>query len=623
LYSGQGRLVYANNGDVAWSVGPDCSGFNQPAGLLAENFGNEFTNGWSFLERKNFTEVTGPGGIHGNTNLSDPLWALGWDKRSVLLKLLDAGTWRTFRLPKGSYTHDSFQGWYTEWPRIREIVDGKFLMHMHGLFYYFPSTFSAANTAGINPICTYLKMPVDYCWWNGQLVMGRDDTSTTGGNIWAGQSHSAPWFGQLSDLEKWGAPAGFGGPWKEDTLTANVPGEPFLVTGFEKRILHIKHSASTSVNFTLQHDSAGHGTWTDLAKVSVPPNGYAWYLLPSRLNTVWIRLVPDRNAAQVTAWFHLANPPQTPAPELFAGLADAGAPGAVSDGIIRPRSGDARTLEFAANMLDSKGGASGRGFYEINGDFQLRRVTNPFAEKSLRGTYSLSNADFTMDAASLIYSEGTNRFRLPKGVSGYNTAFASGWPRGVREVVTERRIFNAHGTFYELPLSGSGGFRRLRPIATHNKRISDFASWRGLLVIAGVASGATNNGHIFRSDDAQAALWFGNVDDLWRMGSPSGVGGPWKDTDVAAGAPSDPYLMLGYERKVLELSHGSAGAVKFIVEVDFAADNTWSEYARFDVPTGKTVKHVFPDGYNAHWVRIKSDTTTRATATFTFGPARQ
>ena len=81
-------------------------------------------------------------------------------------------------------------------------------------------------------------MPVDYCWWNGQLVMGRDDASTTGGNIWAGQSHSAPWFGQLSDLENWGRPAGFGGVWLNDAVTASTPSEAFLVKGFQRRILH-------------------------------------------------------------------------------------------------------------------------------------------------------------------------------------------------------------------------------------------------------------------------------------------------------------------------------------------------------------------------------------------------
>ena len=36
---------------------------------------------------------------------------------------------------------------------------------------------------------------------------------------------------------------------------------------------------------------------------------------------------------------------------------------------------------------------------------------------------------------------------------------------------------------------------------------------------------------------------------------------------------------------------------------------------------GQTVKHLFPDGYSAHWVRLKTDTAATASATFTYGAA--
>ena len=600
LYSSQGRAVYSNNG-----IG----------GTLASWDG---TN-WTVIESNKFTEVTGPGGVNGNDPSDDRLWALGWDTRSVILRLLQDGNWSRYRLPKGSYTHDADAGWYTEWPRIREIVDGKLLMHMHGLLYYFPKTFSVTNTGGINPICTYLKMPVDYCWWNGQLVLGRDDASTTGGNIWAGQSHSAPWFGQLRDLETWGTPAGFGGVWLNDAVNANVPSEAFLVKGFQRRVLHLKHTTAASVHFTLQHDATGLGAWTNLTTISVTNGGYAFHIFPPHFDTTWVRLVADQNATGVTAYFHLQNPPQPPTPDLFAGIADVATTNAVSEGILRPQSGDARTLQFAATLIASNGGAS-PAYYEMDGSLQLRRATNASAENTLRTTYALTNASLSLDAASVIYSEGANRFRLPRSSAAYDSAFASGQPRGVREVVTERQMLQAHGTFYELPLSGSSGARRIRPITTHGKRISDFASWRGLFAVAGIPDNAATNTHVYRSADGQAALWFGNVDDLWRMGAPSGVGGPWKNSAVTNGVASDPYLMFGYERKVLEISHANAAPVTFTVEVDFAADNSWHEYARFTVAPGQTLRHVFPDGYSAHWVRVQSDTTTTATAQFTYGP---
>jgi hypothetical protein len=597
-YPAQGRLIYANNGG---------------GGVLAAWDGTT----WSNVVTTKFTEVTGPGGLYGNPPGDDRLWALGWDTRSVILKLLEGGVWRTYRLPKASYTHDADHGWFTEWPRIREITGGKLLMHMHGMFYFFPKTFSSANAGGLRPICTYLKMPVDYCWWNGRLVMGRDDASTTGRNIWTGQSHSAPWFGQLSDLEQWGAPAGFGGPWLNDAVRANRPSDAFLVKGFQKRILHLKHASASPVSFAVQYDSDGTGAWRTLANVTVPANGYAWHLLPPALDATWLRLVSGRDAVGVTAYLHLQNPPPAPAPELFAGIPDAAATKGYSDGIIRPPA-DARTLQFASTSLGANGAVT-TAYYEIGGALQLRRATNMAAERTLRSTYSLAKANFALDDASVIYTEGASRFRLPKGSVVYETAFPSGWPRGAREVVTERQLFNAHGTIYELPYAASGGFRRVRPVTTHNRHISDFASWRGLFAIAGVAASAINNGHVFRSDDGRAALWFGNVDDLWRLGAPSGVGGPWKNSVVAANIPSDPYLIFGYERRALALSHTNSTPVTFTVEVDFAADNTWSEYARFTVPPGQTVKHTFPDGYSAHWVRLRTDAATSATALFNYG----
>lgn len=600
LYTSQGRLVYANNG---------------AGGVLASWDG---TN-WTPVYRAKFTEVTGPGGLEGNRPEDDRLWALGWDNRSVLLTTLEAGRWHLWRLPKGSYTHDADHGWFTEWPRIREIEPGQCLMHMHGLFWRFPKRFTASHTAGLEPLCTYLKMPVDYCVWNGRLVMGRDDASTTGGNPWAGQSHSALWFGQLSDLLRWGVPAGFGAVWLDDPASAHQPSDPFWVAGFSRRVLHLKHNSDQAVTFGLQYDAEGTGQWQTLTNLVVPPAEYRWYLLPPELNALWVRLVANRSVSRATAFFHLGNRPAAADPELLAGLAEATAAGGYSTGILRPQTGNARTLQFAATIVEPSGRPT-LAYYELDGSLQLRRVTNTVAETFLRTHYGLREAEFCVDQASVLCVQGTNRFRLPRTLPAYDKAFPSGWPRAVREVVTERRLLQVHGTFYELPYPASGGLRRIRPVATHHKHISDFASWRGLLVLAGVAATATNFAHLIRSDDGQAALWVGEVDDLWRFGPPTGVGGPWKNSAVSAGQPSDPYLMLGYEPKVLVLSHAASHPVTVTVEVDFTADNTWSPYAQFTVPPGQTVRHTFPEGYAAHWVRLKTDTDTVVTATFYYGP---
>ncbi|MCP4644955.1 MAG: hypothetical protein GY851_31225 [bacterium] len=219
------------------------------------------------------------------------------------------------------------------------------------------------------------------------------------------------------------------------------------------------------------------------------------------------------------------------------------------------------------------------------------------------------------DAASVLYiDDAGKRYRLPQGDAAIDSPGLLGPERIAREVCTERDLFNCRGTFYELPAQNAGGFARIRPIATHNRRITDYCSWRGLLVLSGVADDTcADNPHIVRAEDGQCALWVGEVDDLWRLGKPVGQGGPWKDTRVGAGVPSEPYLMTGYDNKHLELSHNAAEAVRFTLEVDFSGTG-WHTYETFDVPPGETRQHDFPKGFTAYWVRVVLDRACTATA---------
>jgi hypothetical protein len=203
---------------------------------------------------------------------------------------------------------------------------------------------------------------------------------------------------------------------------------------------------------------------------------------------------------------------------------------------------------------------------------------------------------------------------------------------------------NLHGTFYEVPRDDSGGLAKARPIATHNRQIFDFASWRGMLVMSGItrvpraaccqcggdtggqaASGTADaaDGHSITSDDGKVGLWLGNVEDLRKLGPPRGEGGPWRNTTVQAGEPSDPYLMTGYDRKTVQFAHDRPTTVRFTLEVDFLADGTWHIYRTFAVQAGQTLTHAFPREFSAHWVRVRADTNCHATAWFVYsaGPS--
>jgi hypothetical protein len=251
---------------------------------------------------------------------------------------------------------------------------------------------------------------------------------------------------------------------------------------------------------------------------------------------------------------------------------------------------------------------------------QLRRTDEPGAADWVAKSVAIPREAVTLDAASVVYTDETGKkFRLPKARRDYAAAGPFGAERTVREVCTERDLLNCAGTFFELPAENAGGIAKVRPVATHGRRIHDFATWRGLLVMTGVAADApAANRHLVRSADGRAAVWVGSVDDLWQFGRPVGEGGPWHDTAVAAGVPSDPYLMTGYEHKTLALRHTAAQPVRLRVEVDPTGTGAWVGYAAFDVPAGRGTTHRFPDGYQAYWLRVTSDTATTATAWLTY-----
>lgn len=270
----------------------------------------------------------------------------------------------------------------------------------------------------------------------------------------------------------------------------------------------------------------------------------------------------------------------------------------------------------AAPAKKTLGLAVGDTFYEMGPELQLRPSAEPGAAAWMQKHVAIPRDALALDAASVIYTdEAGKRWRLPRGRADYRLEGPLGFERTDREVCTERDLLNAAGTFFELPAENAGGIAKVRALTTHNRRIQDYASWRGLLVLTGLdAEAPVSNSHIVRSTDGKAAVWLGVVDDLWRLGKPVGVGGPWKDTAVQPGVASDSYLLTGYDRKTLTLSHTSATPVRFRVEVDLTGTGQWVNYRNFDVPAGQALAHAFPAAYQAYWIRFVAESATTATA---------
>lgn len=630
FYSGQGVIVYANNGEKgeAALTRPDT-----PSGVLAEWPGS---GPWTTVLRNQFTEVSGPGGIHGNENpADDPVWSIGWDHRSLILMLRDGGTWHKFRLPKASHCYDGAHGWNTEWPRIREIGEQDLLMTMHGTFWRFPSSFRWGQAAGIEPRSTYLKVIGDFCRWDDHVVFGCDDaaqneflnTRKAKGKV-AGpvQSQSNLWFVEPSRLDNLGPTLGRGALWLEEAVSARTCSEPFLFHGYASRSVHLVHNADRPVAFHFEVDRTGDGTWTSLEDVVVPAAGYVWHPFTNDAQGQWVRVTVDTDC-QASVWFEMRNPDRRQ-PSLgsddgrlhswFTGMSHV-ENDLVHGGLVRAGGRDTG-LKILATSL--QGGVSElTGYYELKPDLSLIRVETASELETMAREVAIPQGVFRLVGRSVLYiDDDEQRYRLPIGNQTYlQHPQLLDIQRASREVVTERDLFQCAGTFYELPARNAGGLPKIRPIATHPLLIQDYCSWRGLLVLTGISPEAANdNPHVLRSSDGKCAVWLGAVDDLWDLGKPVGRGGPWTDEPVTAGQTSDPYLMAGFDRKRLTLSHDAAHAVSFTLEVDINGTGLWQTFCALEVPSGQPLQFEFPAGFEAYWVRLTVDRDCQATAEFVY-----
>jgi len=597
-YTGSGRVVVSNNGE------PDQT---SPSGCLATWDGQS----WTIVARNQFTEVTGPGGLRGNKE-DDRVWSVGWDAKSVRLLVLERGLWSKYRLPKGSYTHDSNHGWNTEWPRIRQVKDNLTLMHMHGLFFDFPHTFSSENTAGLAPICTYVKMPVDYAWFNDKLVIGKDDASRFD-NQFVQQAQSNLWVGELEELSDWGPKNGFGGVWLNDSFEADTVSEPFLINGFKHVHLHVQHQGGFELPITIQVDRTGQGRWETIRSIVVDKQtGYS-QTIETDLDAQWIRLIASGAADRVTAYFHVTTPAlgrERIDQSLFECLADVSETAPPAATLQLPPGQDLKLNVFAEGRR-----------YLGDGSLQLSELALTEGDRKIKESVAIRPDERlgVDDRSAFVQFKDLRgklvKLRLPKGPAAFDSTL--GKVRHIREVVTERSTLNLHGTFYELPRPQPGNFLnfwQLKPISSHSKHIHDFCSWRGLLVFAGALNGKPKNKHHLAN--LELGLWLGEVDDLWKFGKPVGRGGPWLDTKVNKDEASEPYLMLGYERKTLTLSHENESEVEFAIEVDFLGTGEFSRVKSISVKPRETFQVQFPDGFSAHWVRLVPAANCTATATF-------
>jgi hypothetical protein len=273
-HTSNGRIVVANNTyddrdfDGTWA-----------AGRLAEWNGKS----WTVLEETAFNEVA------GRRNMGRTIFATGWDRASAILRVFAKGEWTRYRLPKASHCFDHF--WQTEWPRVREVESERYLMDCHGMFYELSPVAYGGRVWGVRPIATHLRIIPDFCSWRGFLVLGGNQTTPTGdNNLQVGEPQANLWFGKTDDLWQFGRPGGWGGPWWEQPVSAGQPSDPFLMTGFDRKVLHLSHDAGRTVEFAVEVDFLGNGTWRRYESLSAPASGYTHHEFPLGFSAHWVRV---------------------------------------------------------------------------------------------------------------------------------------------------------------------------------------------------------------------------------------------------------------------------------------------------------------------------------------------
>ncbi len=605
LCTGFGQLFYANNGEGCYPWKDP----SEPAGALGSWKPGD--SDWSLIKRRQYTDISTADGVYGNEHPYDnPILAMGWDHRSAFIDVIssfDAPT--TYRFPKGSYTYDGTHGWYTEWPRIRPVSDDEMLATMHGTLLSLPRSFAkGGNMSGLRPLSNYLKVVGDFTPWLGKIVFGCDDTARTefsnlrkvkSGLTPPGRSQSNLWFVDRDKLGRIGPLVGHGGVWMGDDVVPLVPSDAYLLAGYSDKALYIRHGERHKVSFDLEVDADGRGEWKKANTVVVPPAGL--FVDVSGLVGEWVRVVPQDLARNVTAWFEYAGSDPRVAAKRTAAY---------------PREAKARLLVTKANPNVLTIAADSSNGWQLGADLALSPVDGATASKTWSDA-KVNGGFIKEDAASIIYVDDDGRtWRLPRAAAGVPASYG----RVCREVCTERDLFSAGGTFFELPAPTAGDFAKVRAVSSPVLPIADYASWRGLLALAveGGERPETSDGgpRIIDMPQKELSLWLGATDDVWKLGKAVGVGGPWMNTKVAAGIPSDPYLANGYDAKSIAME--ADRDVEVTLEADPSGDGVWYPVGSWKIAAGVRREVRLPAHLNASWLRVKSSADAVATAQFVY-----
>ncbi|MBQ7190376.1 MAG: hypothetical protein IJR99_13290 [Kiritimatiellae bacterium] len=185
----------------------------------------------------------------------------------------------------------------------REVSTERDLLNLAGTFYELPAE-NAGGYSKVRAVATHGAAIDDYCSWSGMLLITGIDPSSAKENpehiVVSDDAKTAVWLGAIDDLWAFGKPRGIGGPWKNTSVRANEPSDPYLLAGFDRKRLTLSATGNAPVRVTLELDITGEGVWRE----------YESYRLESGTREIdlgdlpgyWARLKTDRDCT-VTAQF--------------------------------------------------------------------------------------------------------------------------------------------------------------------------------------------------------------------------------------------------------------------------------------------------------------------------------
>jgi hypothetical protein len=84
-----------------------------------------------------------------------------------------------------------------------------------------------------------------------------------------------------------------GGPWAKSAVKAGEPSDPYLATGYDRKVLKLSHEGTGVMKVRVEADFTGTGAWRKVTTVDVAAGETVEHVFPPEFAAYWFRLVAE------------------------------------------------------------------------------------------------------------------------------------------------------------------------------------------------------------------------------------------------------------------------------------------------------------------------------------------